>query len=158
MSDTKALSSAPLSVGGQLAPLKNLDPKIVLERYLAEESTSDIAQSLGVTRSGLNYWLLRTAEEEWKNAQVIRAIKRKQDAEEEMDTASDAFTLARARERLKAAQWDLERVCRRIYGTDQPVDQAGMVSITLNIGGVNATNAVQHDVEGTVLASTTTKP
>jgi hypothetical protein len=142
MSDTKALSCAPLSVGGQLAPLKNLDPKIVLERYLAEESTQDIAKSLGVTRSGLNYWLLRTAEEEWKNAQVVRAIKRKQDAEEEMDTAADPFTLARARERLRAAQWDLERVCRRVYGQDQPVDMTGRVSITLNIGADrSATNA-----------------
>lgn len=131
-----------MSVGGQLAPLKNLDPKIVLERYLAEESTEDIAKSLGVTRSGLNYWLLRTAEDEWKDAQVVKALKRKNEAEDEMDKASDPFTLARARERLRAAQWDLERVCRRVYGQDQPVDMSGRVSITLNIGADrSATNA-----------------
>lgn len=131
MSDPKDL---PLSVRqGALAPLKAANPKDVLNRVLNEESTKDIAASYGVTRSALNQWLLANAEEDWKAAQVIRAYKRKEEAEEELDLAQDSLSLARGRERLKAAQWDLERVCRRIYGQDVTPDQLGKISITLNI-------------------------
>jgi hypothetical protein len=153
-----AVSTALANVKGKLNPLKKADPRDVLKRVLNEESTKDIAQSFGVTRSALNQWLLETAETQWRAVQVARAYKRKEEAEDEMDTATDSLSLARARERLKAAQWDLERVCRRIYGSDVPADLAERISIQLNIGGVGATNAVQHDVEGTVLASTTSKP
>ena len=140
------MSNALASKQGALAPLKAVNPKDVLARVLNEESTKDIASSLGVTRSALNQWLLSTAEEEWRAAQVIRAYKRKEEAEDEMDAATDALSLARAEKRLRAAQWDLERVCRRIYGQDVTPDQLGRVSITLNIGGENATTAVQHGV------------
>lgn len=128
------MSTALASIQGALNPLKEVKAETVLARYLAEESTKDIASSYGVTRSALNYWLLENAEKQWRACQVIRAMKRQEEATEEMDTAADALTLARARERLKAAQWELERVCRRIYGQDTPPDQAGRVSITLNIG------------------------
>jgi hypothetical protein len=129
------MSTALASIQGALNPLKAANPNDVLNRVLNEESTKDIAASLGVTRSALNQWLLSTAEEQWKAAQVIRAYKRKEEAEDEMDTAQDALSLARAEKRLKAAQWDLERVCRRIYGQDVTPDQLGRVSITLNISG-----------------------
>jgi hypothetical protein len=144
------MTNALASKQGALAPLKEVNPDEVLRRVLNEESTKDIAASLGVTRSALNQWLLNTAEEKWKAAQVIRAHKRKEEAEDEMDTATDALSLARARERLKAAQWDLERVCRRIYGQDVTPDQLGRVSITLNIGSGNSPNiGVEKEVVGT---------
>ncbi len=133
--------------GGHLEPLKAADPKQVLQRYLAEETTTQIAQSFGVTRSGLNYWLLRVAESEWKDAQMLKALRRKEEAEDEMDTAQDALTLARARERLKSAQWDLERVCRRIYGQDAPPAQSGL-TINLNLGGngaVQSAKVIEND-------------
>lgn len=145
------MTNALASKQGALAPLKAADPKDVLNRILNEQSTKEIAASFGVTRSALNQWLLNVAEDDWKAAQVIRAYKRKEDAEDELDGAADALSLARARERLRAAQWDLERVCRRIYGQDQP--PAGLQPIQINIGirREGATNAVQHDViEGTV--------
>ena len=129
------MSTALANVKGKLNPLKKANPRDVLKRVLNEESTKDIAQSYGVTRSALNQWLLETAETQWRAAQVARAYRRKEEAEDEMDTATDSLSLARARERLKAAQWDLERVCRRIYGQDVTPDQLGRVSITLNIGG-----------------------
>lgn len=140
------MTTALASKQGALAPLKAADPKDVLNRVLNEESTKDIAASFGVTRSALNQWLLANAEEDWKAAQVIRASKRKEEAEDEMDTATDALSLARARERLKAAQWDLERVCRRIYGQDQPPAHVNAVQININLRRDNATNAVQHEV------------
>ncbi len=126
------MSSALANKQGQLAPLKDVDPKDVIERVLREESTKDIAASLGVTRSALNQWLLVHAETEWRAAQIIRAHKRKDEAEDEMDSATDPLSLARARERLRAAQWDLERVQRRIYGQDVPnVAQAVQININL---------------------------
>lgn len=42
------------------------------------------------------------------------------------------LSLAHARERLRAAQWDLERVCKRIYGQDQL--PSSVVPIQINIG------------------------
>ena len=127
-----------LSKGGQLVPLKDADPKTVLQRYLSDESTKDIAESYGVTRQALNQFLIKTAEQEWKDAQVARAIARKESAEDDLDNAKatpDALALARTRERLKAAQWDLERVCRRIYGQDAPPAGANAVQININLRG-----------------------
>ena len=128
------MSTALASKQGALAPLKAADVGDVLTRVLNEESTKDIAASFGVTRSALNQWLLANAEGDWRTVQIIRAHKRKDEAEDEIETAPDALSLARAREKLKAAQWDLERVCRRIYGQDVTPDQLGRISITLNIG------------------------
>tara|TARA_R110000868_G_scaffold128031_1_gene335967 strand:- start:166 stop:606 length:441 start_codon:yes stop_codon:yes gene_type:complete len=130
-------TNLPVGFKGHLKPLEHVSPKEVIERYLTEETTTQIAKTLGVTRSGLNYWLLRTAETEWKDAQALKALRRKEEAEDAMETAHDAFTLARARELLRAAQWDLERVCRRIYGTDAPPPTSGLV-INLNLGAIAA--------------------
>jgi hypothetical protein len=145
------MSTELAAIQGNLAPLKDIDPKEVLERYLSEESTIDIAKSLGVTRSGLNYWLLRTADKEWKSAQVVKALKRKEEAEGEMDTATDALTLARARERLKAAQWDLERVCRRIYGQDHALTNSSPVQINIGISRNDAVQSPQRNTENNVI-------
>jgi hypothetical protein len=141
------VSNALASAKGALNLLKAADVGDVLTRVLGEESTKDIAASYGVTRSALNQWLLANAETDWKTVQIIRAHKRKEEAEDEFERISlkiegadkeerDRLTLALslARERLKSAQWDLERVCKRIYGQDVQADQLGRVSITLNIG------------------------
>ena len=102
--------------------LEGLDAKSVLRRYLSDESTLDIAGSYGVTRQALNLFLLKHAEEDWKDAQVGRALARKEKAEDAIDQATDPLQLARGREMLKSAQWDLERVCRRIYGQELNVN------------------------------------
>jgi predicted transcriptional regulator len=130
-----------------LPALRDQDPKTILARYLSDESTKDIAKCYGVTRQALGQYLLKHAEGEWKEAQVARAIARKEQAEDDMESiglrieGADkderdrlTLTLSLARERLKAAQWDLERVCRRIYGQDVSPDQLGRINITLNIG------------------------
>ena len=41
--------------------------------------------------------------------------------EDELDSATDALSLARAREQLRGAQWELERVLNRIYAQKQEV-------------------------------------
>jgi hypothetical protein len=133
-----------------LPALREADPNTILARYLSDESTKDIAASYGVTRQALGQYMLRHAEEQWKDAQVARALARKEEAEDEYDlikselrpesgkeVADVDVSLARmklAERALKAAHWDLERVCRRIYGQDVTPEQLGRVSITLNIG------------------------
>jgi len=101
--------------------LRHQDPKIVLMRYLSDETSYSIAESHGVTVQALSKWLISHAEQEWKDAQVARAIARKDRAEDALAAAHDPLSLAKARELLKAAQWDLERVCKRIYGEDKQV-------------------------------------
>jgi hypothetical protein len=140
------MSTALANQQGALNPLKAADPKDVLNRVLNEESTKDIAASLGVTRSALNQWLLIHAEADWKAAQYIRAAKRKDEAEEELEVAADSLSLARAREKLRAAQWDLERVCRRIYGQDAPPASAA-VSININMHKADTHSAQVIDAE-----------
>jgi hypothetical protein len=118
---------------GQLAPLKDVDPNDILERYLAEETSTEIAKSLGVTRSALSLFMLKNAEEQWRSAQVVKALRRKEEADELIETASNPLDLARAREKLKSAQWDLERVCRRIYGQDSVPNAGAGVQININL-------------------------
>lgn len=141
-----------LSISGQLVPLKDVDPKTILARYLSDESTKDIAAAYGVTSQALSGFLLRTAEQEWKDAQVARAIARKEAAEDQLDSNAplDALGISRARERLRAAQWDLERICRRIYGQDSVPAGANAVQININLRGEGATNAAQHGDLGRV--------
>lgn len=129
------MTTALANLQGRLNLLKNVSPQEVLDRYLAEETSTEIAASLGVTRAALSYWLLEVAESEWKSAQLVKAIRRKEDADSLIDTASNPLDLARARESLRSAQWDLERVCRRIYGQDQPANLGQAVQININLRG-----------------------
>lgn len=112
-----AVAEQPKSIA-HMGRLEKADPGQVLARYLTDETTGEIAASYGVTRQALGAYLLRTAESDWKEAQVARAIARKEKAEDALEAADDPLKLAKARELLKAAQWDLERVCRRIYGQE----------------------------------------
>lgn len=132
--------------------LATADPRSILQRYLSDESTKEIAASYGVTRQALGQFLYKTAEVEWKEAQVARALARKEAAEDALiaeqarvnaveydngDQAKGEAALSLARTRtlelaLKSAQWDLERVCRRIYGQDQL--PSSVMPIQINIG------------------------
>src|SRR5690348_1278214 len=88
-----------------LAPveaLSNVDPGGVLARYLGEEKTADIASDYGVTGSQLTRWLRTVAEEQWKDVQVEKALRRKDKADNMLETAKDHLELARAREMLKS--------------------------------------------------------
>src|SRR5688572_2606357 len=67
--------------------LADLNLNHVLERYLNDETTGQIAASLNVHRSALNQWLLRNAAEPWKQAQVARAITALEEAKEALDCA-----------------------------------------------------------------------
>lgn len=131
------------------------DPKEIISRILNDESTKDIATSLGVSRRGLNDWLLKHCEDDWKSAQIAKALTRKEQAEDDLERVSgetmsgkqgegdaevmltredapmQSVKLRAAEIRLKAAQWDLERILKRIYGQEQNNNQSPVV---INIG------------------------
>ena len=98
-------------VTGQVQAIPpGLDPKDVLQRYMTEQTTSQIAASYGVTRKSLVAWLRQTAPHEWKAVQLIRAHDRKEIGNEQLEGAEDALSLARAREMLRSAQWELQAI------------------------------------------------
>jgi predicted DNA-binding protein YlxM (UPF0122 family) len=142
MAENQAIK--PIDPKGQLTPLSGVDSHKLIERYLSDESTETIAKDYGVTRQALGKHMLKHCEAEWKDAQVARALARKERAEDAIEAAQDVLALSKAREALKAAQWDLERTCRRIYGQDQPPQNANAVQIVINM----RRGEVEHKVVG----------
>lgn len=130
------------------------NPQAVMQRYLDGEDSVQIAESLGITRQRLSFWLLKHAEQEWKDVQVVKAIDLYDKALAELSVKKserDPVDLAYARENLRSAQWSLERVCRRIYGQDQPIGPASNVQINIGIPydalqQSQAVAALQHPV------------
>jgi hypothetical protein len=142
------------------SPIASLTPesrqdmiKGVLERYADDGHLRHIAYDLGVARTALNQALLQYAPEAWKAAQGARALAELDDAEKAVEEATDNVAVSRAREKVKAAQWKLERTCRNIYGQDAPRDIGNSVSITLNLGPLSPSsvsdsrqgNVIEHD-------------
>lgn len=122
-----------------------LDPDHVLELYLTAETTSEIAAQLGVRRHTLVRWLRAQRPEQWKQVQAVRAMCRKDDGENGVAVACDALSLARARELLRAGQWELERLDR---------DYAPQQHITLELTGdlgERLMRARERTVEGEVV-------
>src|SRR5690349_11446759 len=110
------MASTAAAVTPATEGLSGRDPKALISLYLSDESTGSIASRYGVTRQALGQYLLRHAEREWKDAQVARAIARKESAEDQLDgigrriqeaSADERLTLnlslAHAREQLRAA-------------------------------------------------------
>ena len=126
---------APLNVEGREyhpTKLQGVDPLAIITRYLNGETSDQIALTLKCTRQGLSYYLRKTAEEDWREAQIVQAIERKDSAEDLLGTAGDPLSLARAREQLRAAQWDLERLFSRLYGPKQEVTHVVQPVLTIN--------------------------
>jgi hypothetical protein len=120
-------------------PLYDLDKPTaaaeILARYEHGELMSTIATSIGLKGSEQLYRLLiSTAPDKWKDYQAARAMRRLEDATILLETAPDGLTLSRAREQVKAAQWELERLLRRLYGSDAPGSSQGGVQINIGIG------------------------
>lgn len=115
----------------------------VLARALNDEKLEDIAEDLGVSRTSINQALLTHTEDQWKSVQTARALTELQSAENELISAPDILTVSRARERLRSAQWQLERLHRRLFGTDQPVSGGNAVQINIGIVRSTATGTEQ---------------
>jgi hypothetical protein len=105
-----------------------------IQRYLDGERIEDIAPTYGLSAKRLYAYLTEHAEAEWKSAQVGASLERLEEAKTEMNAATTMQDVARAREKARLAQWDLERVCRRIYGSDAPATLGqGTVTISINL-------------------------
>ncbi len=120
----------------------------ILERYRNGEQIADLCveyQSGPVTIYAL-LWKLREAD--WIDAQTARALARHAQALTELDAVKAALIgaagenalleISRQREllkvaeaRVKSAQWELEKLLRRVYGVDAPT-----IRINVNLGDV----------------------
>ena len=103
----KALRRSPKADLGSWVIPSDLNPETVLERYLTESTTSQIASEYGLSRKALVKWLREVKPKEWKEIQLIRAHCRLDDGEDGIEGACDPLSLARAREQTKAAQFRL---------------------------------------------------
>ena len=99
----------------------HITPQMVIARYLDDERTADIAQSYGIKRSRLNQWLLDNAIDSWKSAQIARAVTALEQAKDDLAAAAEPLALGRAREQLRSAQWELERLYARMFGQQSHV-------------------------------------
>lgn len=168
MSDITPSSSEtlPAVTGRQLSvakkPLANLPAErrteialSVLTRYINGEQVADMAPEYGVSDVTIYALLLRDHEDDWKEVQRARAMARLERSQKELETAPDALSLARARERVRSAQWELERLLRRLYGQDaaQAVGSAVHININLrrsadqNAPGDERVVSIQQDTE-----------
>lgn len=133
------IPAKPQGKRGSLATLPAQELQAVLNHAIEEYgrgiSVYAIAHGLGVEHTTLYRQLVKHKETEWRDAKVSRALAELEDAEEELKTAPDALALTRARERCRAAQWQLERLMRRIYGQHDAQQALQAIQINLNIAG-----------------------
>jgi hypothetical protein len=110
----------------------------VLTRYINGEQVAAMAPEYGVSDVTIYALLLREHEDDWKEVQRARALARLERSQEELKTAPDALSLARAREQVRSAQWELERLLRRLYGQDAPAHTGQAVSINIHLGAAKS--------------------
>ena len=120
-----------LAMSGDRALAQLKDAKPILDRYEDGESVEQIAKSYQVSPQAVYAWLHRNAEEQWKSHLAAKAHYQLDQAEDELRTASDNIAVSRSRELLRAQQWRLERVLRRVWGQDSPT-----VQVNINLGDV----------------------
>ena len=118
----------------------------VLARYLHGELVSEMALEYETSDTTIYALLLRDHEDQWKDIQIARAMARLERSQTGMDLAANPLELARAREQIKAAQWELERLLSRIYGVKQEITVKDHTP-TINITILNSPPE-QHVLEG----------
>jgi hypothetical protein len=150
---SKQLSVAKRPLAHLPAERRDEIAQAILARYMMGEQVAEMAPDYQTSDVTLYALLLRDHEDEWKEAQRARALARSEGVNSELarlrkeaQTASDALSLARIREQIriaeanqKSAQWELERVYRRIYGQDQAAGGGAAVQININLRRENAT-------------------
>lgn len=104
-----------------------------LERFSGGDDIHAIAGELKISVSTLCRHLVMDREEQWKAAKRARTLAELEDAEKDLKGAADTFQVNKAAARIKAAQWQLEKLYRTVYG-DEGDKGSDRVSITLNIG------------------------
>lgn len=116
-----------------------LDPDEVIARYLTEDSTSKIAREYGLSRRAMVKWLREQRPKQWREAQLIRAHVKLEDAEDSMQAPTDPLSHAGARDTARAMQFRLTSIDPD-YQPKQEI-QHTVVAPTLNITVVSAQHA-----------------
>lgn len=125
-----------------LRPLHHLEPSerqsianSVLDRYINGEQVAKIAPDYKVSDVTIYALLLREHQDAWKDIQTARALARLEKNQDELAVCDDALSLARAREGVRSAQWELERLLHRLYGQKQEVTVKTEVKIETVLDG-----------------------
>lgn len=121
--------------------------KDVLERYINGEQVSNIAPEYNVSDVSIYALLLREHTEAWRDIQTARALARLERNQDRLDEAKDMISLARADKGIKSAQWELERLLRRLYG---PEDKDNNPEITIVINKLGGQDEVTVGVNGRI--------
>jgi hypothetical protein len=118
------------------------------------KSLEEIAGGLKVTPATLTRYLIKEREEAWKAARFAKALIESEKAEAALSTADDMFKVNKAEKQLKAAQWQLERLNRKLYGQQAPDEGPhDNLQIILNIGIDRSQDPLyaEKEVKGEVL-------
>jgi AcrR family transcriptional regulator len=118
----------------------------VMQRAYQDMRLKDVAEELGVSRTGLNQALLKYCQDDWQDMQVARALVTLEDAEQDLETADAMHAVSRAGHRLRSAQWQLEKLSRRLFGQEQ-TNTAGQGTININIGITRSPPQVSHVID-----------
>ena len=113
-----------------------LDPHEVNNRYLTEPTTAHIARQYGLSRKALVKWIRQQLPTEWKEAQILRALCRKEDSEDGLDRAVNSLSLQRAREQLRGSQFDLERLDSGTWGQKQEITHTIIPVLVINTSAI----------------------
>ena len=133
---------------GSPHPLTPIRPEIVSQALLDHSggySLRDIASTLGLSYESLRIWMLRDQPKAYRAAQEIGLISRIVYSDKQLDDATNALDIARAREAAKFARWDAERRLPHLFGQKQEVThniQQPVLNITI----------VQMPVDNSVVA------
>ena len=117
------------------------DPQTILSRYSTGEEMAEIAQSYGLTSADQIYrQLIEQCPDEWKAHQAAKALRRLEEATTTLESTNPLepgakVHLGLARTRVAAAQWELERLLRRLYGTEQ-ANVGAAIQLNINLGNV----------------------
>jgi hypothetical protein len=109
----------------------DLDPEYVLDLYASAPTSAAVARRLNIRRQALVRWIREQRPIEWKAIQIVRAEMRKEDGNYELDQGIDSLAVHRARERVKSAQWDLERLDAANYGFKQEITHTVQPILTI---------------------------
>lgn len=116
----------------------------IIEQYDKGLEVRDIVKDFGITHQAAYKALIKYCPDEWRDSQSAKALHEYQEAKDEFEKIRTLnwknkekesqqqyqVAIACARERLKSAQWDLERLLSRLYAQKQEVK----VDVTHSIG------------------------
>lgn len=105
----------------------------VVKRYLSGESLTSLAQELGIARRTIYNWLHRECgnDETYRELQRQVYVGRIADADEMLESASDAVHIARAREIARYARWDAERRLPHLFGPKSEVKSDTSIKVII---------------------------